>query len=55
MSRKLKIAIISALMLGTASAAMARPFAHHDTNSYDCQTDEGQGRMSPCDTGGGAG
>jgi hypothetical protein len=54
MSRKLKIAIISALMLGTASAAIARPHPHDDANYYTCKTDEGQGRVSPCD-GGGAG
>ena len=50
MFKTLKIAIISALMLGTASAAMAQSFTHHNT-PYECQTDEGQGRTSPCDGG----
>jgi hypothetical protein len=55
MSRTLKIAIISALMLGTASAAMAQPHSRSNANpDYNsCQTDEGQGRTSPCDTGNG--
>jgi hypothetical protein len=52
MSKKLKIAIISALMLGTASAAMAQTSARHESNYYACQIDEGQGRMAPCDSGG---
>jgi hypothetical protein len=52
MSRKLRIAIISVLMLGTASAAMAQSFPQHSANYYTCQTDEGQGRTGPCDGGG---
>jgi hypothetical protein len=51
MSRKLKIAIISMLTLGTASAAMAQSFPRHNENYYACQTDEGQGRHDPCDGG----
>jgi hypothetical protein len=52
MLKKLKLAIISALLLGTASAAMAQSFPHHGANYYACQTDEGQGRFDPCDGGG---
>jgi methyl coenzyme M reductase subunit C-like uncharacterized protein (methanogenesis marker protein 7) len=53
MSRTLTIAIISALMLGTASAALARSSSQHGVNYYACQTDEGYGRTNPCDAGGG--
>jgi hypothetical protein len=49
MSRKLKIAIISVLMFGTASAAMAE--SGHTGSYYACHTDEGQGRQGPCDGG----
>jgi hypothetical protein len=52
LSKKLTIAIITALMLGTASAAMAQS-APHSGNYYSCQTDEGYGRTNPCDAGGG--
>jgi hypothetical protein len=50
MFRTLTIAIVSALMLGTASAAMAQP--QHSWRYYSCQTDDGYGRTSPCDGGG---
>jgi hypothetical protein len=52
MSRKLTIAIITVLMLGSASAAMAQSIPP-SPNSYACQTDEGYGRTNPCDAGGG--
>lgn len=51
MPRKLKIAIISVMMLGTASAAMARSLPQHNESYYACQTDEGGGRVDPCDGG----
>jgi hypothetical protein len=53
MFRTLTIAIVSALMLGTASAAMAHSSAQHSWQYYSCQTDDGYGRTNPCDTGGG--
>jgi hypothetical protein len=53
MFRTLTIAIVSALMLGTASAAMAQSSAQHSWQYYSCQTDDGYGRTNPCDTGGG--
>jgi hypothetical protein len=51
MFKILKIAIISALMLGTASAVMAQTSRQHGPKYYACQTDEGQGRFDPCDGG----
>jgi hypothetical protein len=51
MFKKLKIAIVSALLLGTASAALAQSVPHHSASHYTCQTDEGQGRTAPCDGG----
>jgi hypothetical protein len=56
MLRNLTIAIVSVLMLGTASAAMAQSAQSskdHGQQSYVCQTDEGYGRTLPCDMGGG--
>jgi hypothetical protein len=53
MSKTLKIAIISFMMLGTASTAMARVFPQpHGPAYFACQTDEGQGRHDVCDGGG---
>jgi hypothetical protein len=48
---KLKIAIVSLLMLGSASAAMAQSFPQDGANYQTCQTDESGGRTAPCDGG----
>ncbi len=53
MLKNLTIVIVSVLMLGTASAAMAQPSKDHGQQSYACQTDDGYGRTLPCDFGGG--
>lgn len=53
MLKHLTIALVSVLMLGTASAAMAQSAKHGQQQSYACQTDEGYGRTVPCDVGGG--
>ena len=55
MFKKLTFALVSVLMLGTASAAMAQSSAppSKDHQTYVCQTDDGYGRTLPCDMGGG--
>jgi hypothetical protein len=55
MSRKLSLAIITALMFAAASAIAAKAAPQNSPNYYSCQTDEGGGRMSPCDSGSGGG
>jgi len=52
MFRNFAFAIVSALVLGTASAAMAQPSKQTAQQSYVCQTDDGYGRTLPCDLGG---
>lgn len=57
MVTKLKIALAAALVVASASAALARshnsqaPRAH-DWQYYSCQSDEGYGRTLPCEVGG---
>jgi hypothetical protein len=55
MSRKFSLAIITALMFAAASAVVAKAAPQNTPNYFSCQTDEGQGRMSPCDAGGAGG
>jgi hypothetical protein len=52
MLHKMKIAIVAALLVSSATAALARPtFVPTAPYAPACVADEGYGRTTPCDGG----
>ena len=61
---RLKLILVSVLVLGSTSVAMAQNFTGYSvwqpnwrsySYGYSCQTDEGYGRRLPCASGGASG
>jgi hypothetical protein len=51
MLTKLAIALVTVLVVGSASAAMAEPKVHSILKPSPCLTDEGNGRYGTCHGG----
>ena len=53
MLNKMKVALIAALVLGSASATLAQTYGNQQptTQHHDGYTDEGQGRFAPIQSG----
>lgn len=53
MLARITITLVTAIVIGTASAALAAPQPLQILKPVGCTTDEGQGRTAPCSTSGG--
>jgi hypothetical protein len=53
MVARITIALVATFVIGSASAALAAPYSLPILKPLGCTTDEGQGRVAPCNTGGG--
>jgi len=51
MLNKIRLTLVAALLIGTASAAFAAPRSYQGYAPTECTIDLGQGQHIPCDAG----